>query len=432
MLIEDKLLQITAEQAIYRGVQIDKAWQYYLGNHKSQVKGSDTILNFAKVLVNKAINALFGKDLQIEVKAQEEAQTNKGQVFLDGVLVKSKKSNLFRKLGQNGAITGHAFLKIVNEQPTPRLIVLDSQNVSAIWDPLDVDKVLAYVVQFPFKDASGMKVYREITEKINDNAWLITTQTSDERLRHKWETTDEVVWPYSFAPIADCQNIPLAGSYYGLPDLSEDVMELSDSVNFIASNIRKIIKFHGHPKTIAKGVNAKELQVDPDKAIVLTNPSADIHNLEMQSDLSSSLNFLNLLRSALHEISEIPEVATGKLENIGSLSGVALRILYQPLIDLTEPKQETYGDMLTDVCKRLLAIGGLGEKDTIEIHWPELLPSDIGTQIEQSIMLNNLGVSKDTLITRLGFDPELEKEKRSQEVEAIGQGLLSLGGTEAK
>lgn len=428
MLISDKLLEVTAGQAIFRASQIDKAWQYYLGNHKSQVKGSDTILNYCKILVDKVINALFGEDLQIEVKALDgEGQSDKEQTFLDKILVKSKKSNLFLKLGQNGALSGHAFLKIVNEQPISRLVVLDSQNISVITDPLDIDKVLAYVVQFPFKDGVGIRVYREITERLNDSSWMITTQTTDDSRHNRWETTEEVIWPYPFSPIVDCQNIPLAGSYYGLPDLSESVMALSDSINYIASNISKIIKFHAHPKTIGKGVNAKELLVDPDKAILLSNPNAELYNLEMQSDLSSSLNFLNLLRSALHEISNVPEIATGKLENIGSLSGVALRILYQPLIDLTIAKQATYGDMLTEVCKRLLKIGGFDKEYRIEIHWPEILPSDVGTQIEQFVMLNNLGVSKDTLLTRLGFDPDIEKEKRAQEIESIGQGLLGLG-----
>lgn len=432
MLIADKLLEVTAGQAIFRAVQIDKAWQYYLGNHQSQVKGSDTVLNYCKILVDKVVNALFGEDLQIEVKnvnaqSQEEEQSEKEQAFLDEVFVKSRKANLFLKLGQNGALSGHAFLKIVNEQPSPRLVALDSQNVSVITDPLDIDKVLAYVVQFPFKDSKGMRVYREITERFNDASWLITTQTSDDHWNKRWETTEEIVWPYPFAPIVDCQNIPLAGSYYGLPDLSESIIDLSDSINFIASNISKIIKFHAHPKTIGKGVNAKELLVDPDKAILLSNPNAELYNLEMQSDLSSSLNFLNLLRSALHEISDVPEVAVGRLENVGSLSGVALRILYQPLIDLTNAKQATYGDMLADACKRLLRVGGFDRDYRIEIHWPEILPSDIGTQIEQSIMLNNLGVSKDTLLTRLGFDPDIEKGKREQEVDNIGQGLLGLG-----
>ena len=69
----------------------------------------------------------------------------------------------------------------------------------------------------------------------------------------------------------------------------------------------------------------------------------------MQSDLTSSLAYYARLKEALHEVSRVPEVATGKLESTGALSGVALQLLYGPLVQATEAKRLTYGEMLTEL-----------------------------------------------------------------------------------
>jgi len=127
----------------------------------------------------------------------------------------------------------------------------------------------------------------------------------------------------------------------------------------------------------------------------------------------------------LHEISQIPEVATGKTEGIGALSGVAMAILYQPLLEKTEDKRGTYGEMLIELNRRLLALGGFGEENRTVLHWPELLPSD-PLQERQTLMLDQqLGASQDTLLTKAGYDPDLERQKREVRSKELGEKLLT-------
>jgi len=183
----------------------------------------------------------------------------------------------------------------------------------------------------------------------------------------------------------------------------------------VLSNLARIIRFHAHPKTWGRGFLADQLKVAVDETIVLPSPDAELHNLEMESDLSSSIAFYERLREALHEISRIPEVATGKLDRTGQLSGVALAILYQPLLEKTESKRRTYGDMLVELNRRLLALGGYGEENHTVIHWPELLPRDMLQERQAALLDEQLGVSRDTILTRLGYDAELEAQKRELE-----------------
>jgi hypothetical protein len=191
------------------------------------------------------------------------------------------------------------------------------------------------------------------------------------------------------------------------------------------SNIARILRFHAHPKTWAKGCAATDLKVAVDETIVLQSPEAELHNLEMQGDLNSSLEFYKRLKEAMHEIADVPEVATGKVESIGSLSGVALQILYQPLINKTKSKRETYGEMLIELNRRILEMAGFGSDNICEIHWSELLPKDIMQERQAALLDQQLGVSQDTLLMQLGYNPDLERQKRETNSADLAETMLT-------
>ena len=148
--------------------------------------------------------------------------------------------------------------------------------------------------------------------------------------------------------------------------------------------------------------------------LVLTNENAKVWNLEMQGDLGAGIELYKRLVEAWHEIARIPVVSVGRLESVGSLSGVALRILYEPLLELVEVKRRTYGDALIELAQRLLSIrfGREPHEWPVSIRWPELLPASIEEKARTALMLMQVGVSQDTLLEMLGFDPEHEARRQ--------------------
>lgn len=69
-------------------------------------------------------------------------------------------------------------------------------------------------------------------------------------------------------------------------------------------------------------------------------------------------------------------------------------------------------------------VGGHGDDNRTVLHWPELLPGDPRAEAETAILQQQLGVSADTLLERLGFDPELERQKRSAGAQELGEKML--------
>src|SRR5206468_2740079 len=152
---------------------------------------------------------------------------------------------------------------------------------------------------------------------------------------------------------------------------------------------------------------------------ILPNPDARLYNLEMTSNLGSSLEFLRLVRESLYSIARTPEIALGNMTGVGALSGVALAILFQPLLDKTESKRMVYGEMLENLNARLLVLNGSRESvDDIDCKntWPELLPRDDVAERQSLQIDDQLGIlSKQTLSDKLGYDLETEVARKKDE-----------------
>jgi hypothetical protein len=425
-IIEDQVASALAMEENERALRFKRAWECYYGQFARPLKvrkgqpDDNVIVNLARVIVDKGVSFLFGQELVFDLN---EGKQTPAEEWLDGCWQANRRMTLLQKLALNGSICGQPFVKIVPGQPYPRLVILDPATVTVRWEPDDIEAVVSYRIQYPAVDPQTGKpiVIRQLVEQ-DGQVWHITDQVS--RDGGIWQTTAEAAWPHPWPPIVDCQNLPAPNEYWGISDLEDDVLGLNGSLNFVLSNLARIIRHHAHPKTWGRGFTAQQLSIAVDETIVLPAPEAELHNLEMLSDLSSSIELYKRLKEALHEISRVPEVATGKLESTGQLSGVALAILYQPLLEKTETKRRTYGDLLVELNRRLLALGGFGEDNRAVLHWPEMLPRDPLQERQAAVLDQQLGASQDTLLGKLGYDPDLEREKREVRSAELGDQVL--------
>lgn len=426
--IDLSMYELVAADEISRAARISARWRAYHGQYPKLLKiragqpDDNVAINFARVIVDKGVSFLFGQDVNFEL---DEVIETDAERWLEQCWKFNRKMTLLQKLAFNGAISGHVFVKILPTKPFPRLILLAPETVSVMWEPDDIDRITSIKIQYPAIDHISKKpiVVRQLIER-QGSSWRILDQrgTTD---RSSWQTISDVEWPYAWPPIVECQNLPCPNEFWGISDLEDDVLHLISSINFVVSNLVRIIRYHAHPKTWGRGFSSNQLSTAIDETIVFPSPDAELRNLEMQSDLSSSLLLYQRLRESLHEISRIPEVATGKLENIGALSGVALHILYQPLIEKTEMKRRTYGDMLIELNRRLLELGGFGDSNFTTIHWPELIPGDPESEAKTLVLWQQLGVSQDTLLRRLGLNPDIERQKQNVTTTDLGDRLLN-------
>lgn len=407
-------------------------WNYYRGHHKKPLRvdagrpDDNVTLNYSKRVVNKSVQFLFGKPIEFEIDGESKGR-NPQEQYLDAVWgITEEKQTLLQQIALNGGVCGAAFVRLYPPDPAiadglPRIDNIDPSLVDVLVNPDDIKDIRAYHIVW-----SSNKVWkRHRIDMQEDGTWHISEEIAT--ATNRWEPVDDHAWPYPFAPVVWGQNLPLPNSIWGMSDLEE--ADLNDAINFSASNTNRIIRFHAHPKTIGTGFNAKALEATAvDEFWTIPDPGARVANLEMQSDLASSQAFMQMLRNAYSKVTGIPELDPGQV-NVGALSGFALKILYGDLLELTAIKRNTYGALLAEINKRVLALGGLAEYGTVEVQnvWQDPLPRSDLEQAQTLEIDRRNGLSQETYLEKRGYDPEREQERNAaaqQRQGTIGEELL--------
>lgn len=404
-----KLDQSAADEIAARRAAIDTAWRYYEGNHRKPLKvrpgqpDDNVILNVCRKVVEQAVALLFGEPPGFEVGDETADET------LATLWAANDMPIFLHNLALQGALAGHVFVKLV---PTPdgvRLVLLNPRTVTVWWQPDDMGAVTAYTVQYE----SGDTAHRQ--DIINGGAaWLVRDMRR--KRGQAWELVNEVAWGFPWSPLVEWQNLPDPEEYYGDPDLVRP--ELNDGLNFLASNTMRILKFHAHPKTVATGMRASDVQeTGVDGFWSVPNPEARIQNLEMQSDLGSSLAFLTLMQQWFFSEHRGVDMASFT-RDMGNITNFGLQTLYKDALDKLATKRALYGKGLSDICERMLAL--VGQSGRPAINWPAPLPYNdqeeiAGIQTEMALGL----LSKQTAAGLRGRDWELEQERLADE--AVGE-----------
>ncbi len=360
------------------------------------------------------------------------------QAWLDGWLKATRFPTKMRKATQFGTLYGHRYMKMVvgaDGKPSD-LCVVNPNSVQVVTDPRDIDRALSFTISWSATDPTTNREiqYQEITRRIvggTTDTWEISEWQRQNG--SQWQPIGEPVgWPYSQPPIYDCQNLTDPHSYAGRADISAAAIAQNQDVNVQLSLLSRLLRTHANPKPVIKGLSNRNdknggIQWDSSGALLLPE-GAEVEQLEMQAGgAMAALELVKTLRAELHVTTRTPEVASGKLDNTGPMSGAALAILYKPLDEKTSEKRGNMGEMLERLLSDVLLYAGQG-KWAISITWADTTPRDPLAQRQVAQIDKQLGASTETVLTGLGYDAALEKERSSEESQAQAADLYGTFG----
>jgi len=430
---------LLGREAVQRAGAANINRNYRRGQHKAPIKTADDaiVVNFIGLLVDRSVAMLFGKEPQFDLPGESDAPV---QQYIDEVWSANRKMQLLKRAAVYGAETGTCYVKILPDGAVnrdgkliPRLVVLDPATVTMDALPEDIDMIIRYTIAYTITDpVTGKdKTIKQVTEHDAETGyWTITDYVSVNG--NKFEVTNQQVWEYDFAPIVHWHNLPDVGSVYGRPDITADLIDLQDKINFVSSNTAKIIKYHAYPKTWARGFqNSGKIAWGVDEMVTTADPNALIQNLEMQSDLSSSLAFIRYLRQALFDVGRTVDIES-MADKLGNLTNFGLRVLYQDALSKLEEKRGLYGEAIVEINHRLLALAGAPDTDGGKVVWRDIMPEN-DNEIAQAVKTDlELGlVSKQTASGLRGYVWEDEEARIADEAQAsdnIGAALLRAFG----
>lgn len=341
-------------------------WKFYDGLHYKDFNDGMLSFNYVKAFIDKVNMFLLGNEaFTFHVKSFYSDQVDKDleknaeelMMFHWG---KSNKLQLSYEMLQMGGITGDCWL-MVNWMPDDedrycKVSVLDSRQCFVTFKNGDYTKVETFMVRQPLKSGNDQPYKLFVTRLSNEKVetWYQSDVTIEENKAAKYKYTEEVN-NYGFIPVVHIKNKPNSSGYYGKSD-SNDILKINKIYNEVMQQLKAVIDYHVTPTTVITGGSAKSLKKGLGQIWSGLPAEANVFNLGLDVDLSAAVNFTKDLKTAMHELSDVPENALGKIQAISNTSAAALQITYHPLIQQANIKAMTYGEGISQVNQMIFKI----------------------------------------------------------------------------
>jgi len=346
-----------------------KNWEYYEGEQWDTAAfiHKDVTLNFCRRLVD--IKASFlnkgGFKITIPDVSDEDGEDDTiTRQFIKNMLDRTWRmnelKNWFVSATQTGGVTGDVFIRVSwdtsQEVPFAKADILPSNycfpNYNDITGKVDHLRILIpFTDTVPSLSLVSRRVKEKQVERIYEEVWTNDTVTYliDNEVTN---TQPNIIGEIPFVHI---HNYPNSNGHFGISDLV-DITAVQKLLNEKATDISDIIDYHGSPITIAYGMKPHELVKGPDKiwAVPSKKDGADIQTLQLIGDLKASLDFLDVLRKSMLDLSGVPDQAVNPTTNVSNTPGVALHMTYLPLIEVRAIKEIAYGTGIEKVNRLII------------------------------------------------------------------------------
>jgi hypothetical protein len=335
-------------------------WQFYhtLQWNFEREEGAPLVtVNYARLVVDKAVSWMVKGGIEHDVPKALEGTV---KPLLDEVWKYNDQEILLYETGTVGAVTGDVFILITFAEPTDlarrrnpnsqgqiRIDLLGSEQCFPTWDPLNTDVMTSLRIETVYYDHNTR--LRAIDDdnhprqgQGNITVRRFTQIITPDTIIEQYEGGPPFVRPNVLGeiPVVHVKNLPIAREFYGISDL-DNVMPLQNELNEKTTDESDIIHYHAGPITVITGGKAATLEYGPNKIWSGFPAEARVQNLEMGTDLASIQSYIGFIRKSILELTETPEVLLEQ-PNISNTSGVALQLMYQPIVDKTKRKLVEY------------------------------------------------------------------------------------------
>jgi len=460
------LVELADEEFEVHGPRLNRYslnWAMYLGHHYSyrrQTGETQMVLNYYRAFTDFIINFTFSKGVQFRSSKETEAIVPD---LLERVWeVDNNKATVLWEIGQQGGVSGDCFIKVAYEEAwvdpagrnhpgRVRVLPLNSSFCFPEFHPHDRERLIRFKLKYRFWGTSleGTRQVFTYTEILTDD--IIEEYINDEMI-------DSRPNPLGVIPVIHIPNIRISGSPWGLSDCN-DIIPINRTYNEVATDIADIVNYHAAPVTVIIGAKASQLEKGANKVWGGLPKDAKVENLEGGAQgLKGAMDFLAMMKKAMHEMVGVPETALGQAQPISNTSGVALSIQFQPLMNRYHQKIVQYAHGLERVNELILLNLAVKEPETFTwdpdtdvelkpgqipqldtndpltyrsyVHFPQPLPLDKLIALNEIQSLLSLGLeSKEGALRVLGEEfpaEKLNEIRKELQDDAVADGALKL------
>lgn len=456
------LVELADEEFEVHGPRLNRYaqnWAFYLGHHwayRREAGEPQITFNYVRALSDFITNFCFARSVFFKSPPDTEH-------IIPALLKRiweldNDKQAVLWEMGQQGGVSGDIFVKVAYERSyidtvgqywpgRVRLLPLNAAFCFPEWHPHDRERLIRFKLKYRFWGTAP-----EGTRQVYTYTEIITEEVIEEYVND--EMVDQRPNPLGMIPIVHIPNVKISSSPWGLADI-QDIIPLNREYNEKSLEVSDIINYHAAPVTIITGAKASNLERGPKKVWSIPPKDAKVYNLEGGTEaIGPAMEYLELLKRAMHEMTGVPESALGQMQPISNTSGVALHIQYQPMMQRYNMKRMTYGlgfEKINEIALRTLFLFEpkttiydpttqgilqanqpvrVDPKDPLTyrtvIHWPPPLPVDALIKLNEEQMKMLLGIqSKRGALKELG--EEFPDEKMQEIFEELVQDAKEQG-----
>lgn len=338
-------------------------WQFYNGNHWRQYNRTVMSFNYVRAFIDKVSQFLIGNkafSLRVSAYASDSVDKKIEQAAEKMLLVHWNRNHRLRlsyEMLQMGSVMGDLWIipswKV--EEKFVHIHVADSRHCFPLFKDGDITDLESFTFRQPLV-SNDKKYVVKITEYKKDaiTTWYQRITSVKASPKEKFEVT---VLPNAlgFIPVVHVQNRPSPSRYFSTSDV-EDVLKLNKTYNELAQELKGIIDYYVAPTTIVTGATVGNLTKKLGRVWSGLPPEANVFNLGLDVDLSAAQNFMAMIKTAMHEMSDVPENFLGKIQPISNTSAAALQLTFQPIIQQADMKWLMYGEGIAAINSMIVKI----------------------------------------------------------------------------
>lgn len=407
-------------------------WKFYEGMHYKDFNDGMLSFNYIKAFIDKVIMFLLGDEaFTFHVKSYYTTQIDKEVEKIAEELMmyhwgKSDKLLLSYEILQMGSITGDSWVGLEwmpeEEDRYCKVSVFDSRQCFVTFENGDFNRLESFLVRQPL-DKHGDNQYRLFVKrwyKDRIETWYQMDVSIEESKVAKYELKSYDN-PYGFIPVVHIKNKPNSSGYYGKSDAS-DILKINKVYNELMQQVKAVIDYHVTPTTVITGASAKSLKKGLGQIWSGLPAEANVFNLGLDVDLSATVQFIKDLKTAMHELSDVPENALGKIQAISNTSAAALQITYHPLMQQANIKAMTYGEGITKLNTMILRMMQVEDPDNKRlVQLLEKSPEFLSEMQIEPIFAYGFPKDKTDELNRAQMELNMKLSSRREVMERMGK-----------
>jgi len=386
----------------------------------STSKQRQLVLNYAKIAVDKLTSYLM-EGLNFACEPLEDSTKAKDLAKLaEGVIYKVYQDNDLQELDYeteiDAAILGDGCYKVTWDAVEKRIRITspDVNGIYAWWLGDDLSKIWRVASRYPLSKEEVLLLYKK---PITKSSATITEVWTDKEftLFLDADVLETKPNPYGFIPFVIFPNVRQPKHFWGTSDIPA-LKQAQRELNRALTQLSRILEVSGNPIAVLEGVDSsEEIKVAPGQVWTIPEEAkAYLLDLLAGGGIRLHVDYIDMIYRCLHDISESPRAAYGGIER--ELSGVALEVELQSLLQKVRRKRTTRTAAYTKRCRMILALHkqftrqDLLPNINLRVIWGVVLPQDRARLAQNEQLLVQSGVhSRRTAMDELGIrDPEAE------------------------